>query len=143
MLYETVWLFFALAVGILISIGLLGLIFSPAVPPRILKALAVMISVLIILTGIYFSYQWRAQRKEIQVLAQQAEETIKQYLAAHQKKMIRKIGWCSTEELGPDPDFLRMLVDGSDVNFNALSKNSRRMSSSFITSFPSIGLEVK
>jgi len=86
MLYETVWLFFALAVGILISIGLLGLIFSPAVPPRILKALAVMISVLIILTGIYFSYQWRAQRKEIQVLAQQAEETIKQYLAAHQKK---------------------------------------------------------
>jgi disulfide bond formation protein DsbB len=86
MLYETVWLFFALGVGILISIGLLGLILSPAVPPRILKALAVMISVLIILTGIYFSYQWSAQRKGIQVLAQQAEETIKQYLAAHPKK---------------------------------------------------------
>lgn len=86
MLYETVWLFFALGVGILISIGLLGLIFSPAIPPRILKAMAVMISVLIILTGIYFSYQWNAQRKGIQVLAQQAEEAIKQYLAAHPKK---------------------------------------------------------
>jgi disulfide bond formation protein DsbB len=86
MLYESVWLFFALGVGILTSIGLLGLIFSPAVPPRILKAIAVMISVLIILTGIYFSYQWRAQRKGIQVLSQQAEETIKQYSAAHPKK---------------------------------------------------------
>ena len=86
MLYETVWLFFALGVGILISIGLLGLIFSPAIPPRILKAMAVMLSVLIILTGIYFSSQWSAQRKGIQVLTQQAEETIKQYLAAHPKK---------------------------------------------------------
>mgnify|MGYP006267888449 CR=1 FL=1 len=86
MLYETVWLFFALGVGILISIGLLGLIFSPAVPPRVLKVMAVMISLLIILTGIYFSYQWRAQRKGIQALAQEAEEAIKQYLAAHPKK---------------------------------------------------------
>jgi disulfide bond formation protein DsbB len=86
MLYETVWLFFALGIGILISIGLLGLIFSPAIPPRILRVMAVMISLLIILTGIYFSYQWSAQRKGIQVLTQQAEETIKQYLAAHPKK---------------------------------------------------------
>ena len=86
MLYETVWLFFALGVGILISIGLLGLIFSPALPPRILKAMAVMLSVLIILTGLYFSSQWSAQKKGIQVLTQQAEETIKQYLAAHPKK---------------------------------------------------------
>ena len=86
MLYETVWLFFALGVGILISIGLLGLLFSPAIPPRILKAMAVMLSVLIILTGIYFSSQWSAQRKGIQALTQQVEETIKQYLAAHPKK---------------------------------------------------------
>ncbi len=64
MLYETVWLFFAIAVGILISIGLLGLIFSPSIPPPILKVMAVIISVLIILTGIYFSYQWSAQKKE-------------------------------------------------------------------------------
>lgn len=85
-MYETVWLFFALGVGILISLGLLGLIFSPAIPPRILKVMAMMISVLIILTGIYFSYQWTAQRKGIQVLTQQAEEAIKQYLVTHQKK---------------------------------------------------------
>jgi hypothetical protein len=86
MLYETVWLFFALGVGILISLGLLGLIFSPAIAPRILKVMAMMISVLIILTGFYFSYQWTAQRKGIQVLTQQAEEAIKQYLVTHQKK---------------------------------------------------------
>ena len=86
MLYETVWLFFALGAGVLISIGFLGLIFSPAIPPRILKVMAVMISVLIILTGIYFSSQWSAQKKEIRILTQQAEEAIKQYLATHPKK---------------------------------------------------------
>jgi len=86
MLYETVWLFFALGAGVLISIGFLGLILSPAIPPRILKVMAVMISVLIILTGIYFSFEWSAQKKEIRVLTQQAEEAIKQYLATHPKK---------------------------------------------------------
>jgi hypothetical protein len=86
MFYETVWLLFALGVGILISIGLLGLIFSSAVSPRILKVIGVLISVLIILTGIYFSYQWSVRRNGIQVLTQQAEETVKQYLARHPKK---------------------------------------------------------
>jgi disulfide bond formation protein DsbB len=86
MLYETIWIFFALGVGILISIGLLGIIYSPAIPPRILKIMATMISLLILLTGIYFSYQWSAQKKGIQVLAQQAEEALKHYLAAHPKK---------------------------------------------------------
>ena len=86
MLYETVWLFFALGAGVLISIGFLGLVFSPAIPPRILKVMAVVISVLIILTGIYFSSQWSAQKKEIRVWTQQVEETIKQYLATHPKK---------------------------------------------------------
>jgi cytochrome c biogenesis protein CcdA len=86
MLYETVWLFFSLVVGILISIGLLGLIFSAAIPPRVLKVIAVIISVLIILSGIYFSSLWRVQKKEIQVLTQQAEEAIKQYLISHPKK---------------------------------------------------------
>jgi len=85
-MYETVWLFFVLGVGILISLGLLGLIFSPAIPPRILKVIAMIISVLIILTGIYFSYQWSVQKKGIQVLTQQAEEALKQYLATHPKK---------------------------------------------------------
>ena len=86
MLYETVWLFFALGAGVLISIGFLGLILSPAIPTRILKVMAVMISLLIILTGIYFSSQWSAQKKEIRVWPQQVEETIKQYLATHPKK---------------------------------------------------------
>ncbi len=86
MLYEIVWLFFALGAGVLISIGLLGLILSPAIPPRILKAMAVMISLLIILTGIYFSSLWNSQKKGIRVLTQQAEDALKQYLAAHPKK---------------------------------------------------------
>ena len=86
MLYETVWLFFALGAGVLISIGFLGLILSPAIPPRILKVMAVMVSLLIILTGIYFSSLWNAQKKEIRVLTQQAEEAVKQYLATHPKK---------------------------------------------------------
>jgi len=86
MLYEIVWLFFALGAGVLISIGFLGLILSPAIPPRIFKVMAVMVSLLIILTGIYFSSLWSAQKKEIRVLAQQAEETMKQYLATHPKK---------------------------------------------------------
>jgi len=86
MLYETVWLFFALGAGVLISIGFLGLILSPAIPTRILKVMAVMVSLLIILTGVYFSSQWSAQKKEIRVWTQQVEETIKQYLATHPKK---------------------------------------------------------
>jgi hypothetical protein len=86
MFYETVWLFFALGAGVLISIGFLGLILSPAIPPRILKVMAVMVSLLIILTGIYFSSLWSAQKKEIRVLTQQAEEALKQYLATHPGK---------------------------------------------------------
>jgi hypothetical protein len=86
MLYETVWLFFALGAGVLISIGFLGLILSPAIPPRIFKVMAVIVSLLIILTGIYFSSLWSAQKKEIRVLAQQTEETIKQYLVTHPRK---------------------------------------------------------
>lgn len=86
MLYETVWLFFALGAGVLISIGFLGLILSPAIPPRIFKVMAVMVSLLIILTGIYFSSLWSAQKKEIRVLTGQVEEAIKQYLATHPKK---------------------------------------------------------
>ena len=86
MFYETVWLFFALGAGVLISIGFLGLILSPAIPSRILKVMAVMISLLIILTGVYFSSLWNAQKKEIRVLTQQAEETLKQYLATHPRK---------------------------------------------------------
>ncbi|HVP77335.1 MAG TPA: hypothetical protein VMV04_05530 [Thermodesulfobacteriota bacterium] len=86
MLYETVWLFFALGAGVLLSIGFLGLVLSPAVPTRILKGTAVVISLLILLTGIYFSSLWNAQKKEIRVLTEQAEEAIKRYLATHEKK---------------------------------------------------------
>jgi len=90
MLYEIVWLFFALGVGVLISIGLLGLIFSPAIPPRILKVIAIILSLLIILSGVYFSSLWSVQKNEIRVLSRQAEEAVKHYLAAHPKNDMKK-----------------------------------------------------
>jgi hypothetical protein len=64
----------------------LGLILSPAIPPRILKVIAVILSLLIILSGIYFSSLWSIQKNEIRVLTRQAEEAIKQYLTSHPKK---------------------------------------------------------
>jgi predicted transporter len=48
--------------------------------------MAVMVSLLIILTGVYFSSLWSDQKKEIRVLTQQAEEALKQYLATHPRK---------------------------------------------------------
>lgn len=83
MLYETAWLFFTLGIGILLSIGLLGLFFFLSIPGRTIKEEAVILSVLIILTGIYFSYRWNAEKKEIQVLGQQVEQALNHYLTAH------------------------------------------------------------
>ena len=85
MLYETAWLFFTLGIGILLSIGLLGLFFSLSIPGRTVKEEAVILSVLIILTSIYFSYKWNAEKREIQALGQQAELALKQYLTSHKK----------------------------------------------------------
>lgn len=85
MLYETAWLFFTLGIGILLSIGLLGLFFFLSIPGRTIKEEAVILSVLIILSGIYFSYKWNAEKKEIQVLGQQVEQALNHYLTAHKK----------------------------------------------------------
>lgn len=85
MLYESVWLFFALGMGIFLSIGLLGLIYSPSIPKRTFREVAVILSVLILFGGIYFSYKWYSEKKEIQGITQQAEEALKRYLTAHKK----------------------------------------------------------
>ncbi len=85
MVYETVWLFFALGMGIFLSIGLLGLIYSPSIPKRTFREVAVILSVLILFGGIYFSYKWYSGKKEIQGMAQQVELALKQYLTTHKK----------------------------------------------------------
>ena len=86
MLYETAWMFFVLGIGIFLSIGLLGLIFSlSTIVGRKIKDLALILSLLIIIGGIYFSYRWYDEKKEIQVLAQQVEQAVNQYLTAHKK----------------------------------------------------------
>jgi hypothetical protein len=83
MLYEIFWLFYALGIVILISIGFLGIFFFQSVPARRTKVMAVVLCIIIILVGLYFSYQWNIKKREIRIFTQQVEETIKQYLAKH------------------------------------------------------------
>jgi hypothetical protein len=52
MLYEILWLFFALIVGILMSVGLLGIIFSLSISIKPVKITVIILSALILLTGI-------------------------------------------------------------------------------------------
>lgn len=85
MLYEIFWLIFAISVGIIMGVGLLGLIFSSYFPTKSIKAAAMILSVLILLAGVYFSYRWNADKKGIQALTGQIEEAIKVYLDKHKK----------------------------------------------------------
>jgi phosphotransferase system glucose/maltose/N-acetylglucosamine-specific IIC component len=85
MLYDTFWLFYALGVAILISIGLLGIISLQSTPAPRTKVVAMVLSIIIVLAGLYFSYQWNIGKKEIRIFTQEAEEAIKQYLATHKK----------------------------------------------------------
>ena len=52
MLYEIFWLFFALIVGILMSVGLWGIIFSLSISIKPVKITVIILSALILLTGI-------------------------------------------------------------------------------------------
>ncbi|NWF91426.1 MAG: hypothetical protein HXY46_00795 [Syntrophaceae bacterium] len=85
MLYETLWLGYALAIAIFLSIGFLGLILSISLPGLKLRTMPVILSVLIILTSLYFSSRWNTEKKGIQALAQQIEMAITRYLDTHKK----------------------------------------------------------
>jgi disulfide bond formation protein DsbB len=85
MLYEIFWLVFALMVGIFMSIGILGLAFSPSIPTKPARIVAMILSLLILLAGIYFSYRWNADKREIRAWSGQAEQAIKIYLDTHKK----------------------------------------------------------
>jgi hypothetical protein len=85
MLYEAFWLVFTLNVGILMSVGILGLIFSPSISSKLARMTAIIISGLILLTGIYFSYRWNGEKNGIRTLAGQMEQAIKIYLEKNKK----------------------------------------------------------
>ncbi len=85
MLYEIFWLFYALGVAILMSIGLWGILFFRSIPAPRPRVMALVLSAIIILISLYFSYQWNLEKKEIRTFTQKVEETIEQYLARHKK----------------------------------------------------------
>ena len=68
MIYEVAWLAFAVGIMVLLSIGLLGLFFSFSIPSPLMKNCAMVLSVLIVLAGLYFSYKWTTNKKNIQNL---------------------------------------------------------------------------
>ncbi len=85
MLYEVMWMFYALGICIFLGIGILGLAFSPSLPSPKIKAAAMVLCGVIILAGLYFSYRWYAEKQEIITLGQRMEQTMNQYLARYQK----------------------------------------------------------
>jgi uncharacterized protein YacL len=85
MLYEIFWLFFALGIVIIISIGVLGLFFLQSIPAPRPRVMALIVSTIIILVSLYFSYQWNLKKTGIRIFTQNVEETIEQYLARHKK----------------------------------------------------------
>ncbi len=88
MLSDAVWLMYALGIGILLGVGLLGFFFSCSfsVCGGISKETALIISILIIITGIYFLYQWNAQKAEVRQLGQQVESALGKYFMPSQKE---------------------------------------------------------
>ncbi len=87
MLYDAIWLMYALGIGIFLAVGVLGLFFSCSfsVSGGISKGAALVLSLLIIVTGIYFFYQWNTKKAEVRELGRQVEAALEQYLAPHQK----------------------------------------------------------
>jgi uncharacterized protein YacL len=80
---EIFWLFYALGIVIIMSIGLWGIFFLQSIPAPRTKLMAVVLCIIIILVGLYFSYQWNIKKREIRIFTQQVEESIKQYLTRH------------------------------------------------------------
>lgn len=85
MLYEISWVFYALGIAILISIGILGILFCLSIPSPRKKVMAIGLSIAIILAALCSSYQWNVKKEGIRTFTQQAEEIIKQYLAKHKR----------------------------------------------------------
>ncbi len=86
MLYQVSWLVFSVLVGILAALGLLGILFSPSIPSKPARIGAVIVSILVLLAGSFFSYQWNYEKKDIRALTRQAEQAMEVYLEKNQKQ---------------------------------------------------------
>jgi hypothetical protein len=85
MLYETVWMIYALAICILLGIGLLSLTCSLSITGRAARTGAMALSGLIIITGLYFFYRWNSEKREIQAMGLKVEQVLDQYMKTHKK----------------------------------------------------------
>lgn len=85
MLYEVFWLFYALGIAVLVSVGFFGIFSFLSIPSPRIKGMAIGLSIAVILAGLFFSYRWSTQKEGIRTFTQQAEDTIKQYLAKHKE----------------------------------------------------------
>lgn len=86
MIYEILWFFFLLGMGIFLSIGLFGLLLCPLIKGKLAKDLAFLLSLLILGGGIYLSYKWHSSQNEISNIAWQAEQAMKKYTSVHDQK---------------------------------------------------------
>lgn len=87
-MYEIIWFFFMMVMGILLSIGLFGLLLNPSIPGRISRDIAFLLSVLILAGAIYCSYKWFSVHHETRKIAQQGEKFIKCGGARNDKKEV-------------------------------------------------------
>ncbi|MCX5907332.1 MAG: hypothetical protein NTY64_09130 [Deltaproteobacteria bacterium] len=85
MIYEVVWLLYVIGIGIFFCIGIFGLFVSWPLVNKKAKVIVMILSLLILLAGIYFAFRWNVEEEEIQKIAQQLEETMKKYLAEPRK----------------------------------------------------------
>ena len=85
MIYKSVWMVYTSTVCILVSIGLLSLTLSLEIASRGAKAVAMALSVIILMAGLYFSYRWNADKKEIQELGLRVAQAISKCLIIQQK----------------------------------------------------------
>ena len=74
MLYEIFWLFYALGIVILVSLGLLGIFLFTSISAPRTKVTALILSIIIILAVLYFSYQWNAEKKRIRIFTEHVEK---------------------------------------------------------------------
>ncbi len=85
MLYEMVWVLYVLGIILFLGIGVIGLALASSASSRNVKTMVIIFSVLSIALGIYFSTRWSAEKREIQEITIQLEETIKKSISQPKK----------------------------------------------------------
>ncbi len=91
-MYELIWCFFLMVMGILSSIGLFGLLLTPSIRGKITREIFFLLSVLILTGVIYLTYKWYSSKNEIMTIAHQIEQAIKQYANTQNQEKISEDG---------------------------------------------------